>query len=531
MLSFASRQLWIHPAGSDQEKKAIIKKLNETDERLYIAANLVVANCVNEYWETQDDHIPYLSYQKVIAAIEDQLVDAIKKKVDKDISKQERDALQKTIWELKDKKMEVTRDFQKHELFEECKSKPILKQLATLFPVIPADILLQIVFRITQNFLKELKRIREGTYKMPYFTQGTSMPFSFSNNFAPFDKRGENIYFNWLDGMVFKIEFGKHQEEDRNLIERFVSGKLDFKNLGDSSIKIDKHRERIYLFLVIKEPPAEQTKPLDKSLSLGVDVGYNVPIYWGLSNFKASGKIGDGRVIKAKRAQLDNQRKVIAAKQKEAQSGHGQSRKLEALRNQRKNERSFFTNLNRKFAKELITIALRKGAGVIKLEDCNFDDLQKKEVKRIRDKNIELAKNAQQRSSREKEKDTRTLQQYRFWSYAQLQRFIIQRAEKFGIEVVYIDHRKTSRYCHICKAEGFRPPQANHDLLVFNYLDKKTNNSHDKCAARQDCPLIEKELTWKNKEGRVWKRKHWVIDADKNAAFYIAASQQIVKKL
>lgn len=537
MLTYTSRLLRINPIGNDQEKSEIARKLFALNEMLYIPGNLIVADCINEYWDRPENDIPYLVHQQTVERLENDLVDAIKKAHEKNLSPQQKEAAQLTVHGLKDAKETYIRDVQKHELFAECNAKPVLSQLEIRFRDIPRDVLLQLVFRTTQIFLKELKRIRAGTYKMPYFTKGAPIPFSFNKNFTPFEQKEKDVQFKWLDGMKFTIAFGKDRSGNRELIGRFLSGELDFKNLGDSAIKVDRNKEEIFLFLAVKEPPQKLVapKPLDKNLCLGVDVGYNTPIYWGLSNYKASGKIGNGAMIKNKRIAFENIRKRIAEEGTSIQSGHGQKRKMEKLRTLRKNERSFFTNLNRRIAKELVTIALKKGAGVIKLEDSNFENLQKAVVAKIRKENVKESKQGKPRTAQQKAYDQRALQQYRFWSYAQLQKFIIEKGQKYGIEVVYIDHRGTSLYCHVCKLRGCRPEKKNHEFLFFNIacLDKRDGKHHflRKCDNRKDCPLEQTEFLEKDRTGAQRKNKHWVIDADKNAAFYIASSNRFVKKL
>lgn len=523
-----TRKLWIEPVGDAIQAAKVQELLSGIDDHYYIAANLVVADCFNEYWTQKSENIEYLKDQERIKTIEAQIAPTIVKMHDKETGAEEKERLRTHITSLKQEKNRIVYHEQKRKLSKECAGKPILQHLIQRFPAIPKDVLFQTVFLTTQRFLKELENIRAGTYKYPYYTKGAPFPIGFDENFTPLtlDAEGKNIFFTWKADanteIPFKINFGKDNGGVRKVIEWLVNAENYYKLIGDSAIKIDRNRERIFLHLIIKEP-APIAPPLDKNLTLGVDIGYNVPIVWGLSTQKEWGMIGDMGQIKHLRQQFNKKWQTLSKSMKDSRKGHGTKRKAVKLERGtvRMNERNFFRNLYRSYAKQLVEVALAKGVGIIKLEEPNFKDQQEKDRIKAKKKNIEQAKAGVQK--KEQSPEDKRLESYRFWAFRTTLKYIQEKAEKAGIEVVYIKPDFTSKQCHRCdrrinKDAGEKREGAN---LIFN----------TKCN-KEDCVLEEREIKTKESGDKYpKKRKKWIIHADMNAAFNIAKWPVIVPKI
>lgn len=517
-MPITTRKLWIKPTGTKEEIKEIEKELYQIDDNYYMAANLVVADCFNEYWTKDINDIQFFMDQRKVDEVEEMLVPAIQELHKKETTVERKDELRKVIGELKKEKDQIIRYVQKRNLSKECETKPILNQLINQFKTIPESVLFYTVFQITQRFLKELISMREAKYKYPYYTKGAPFPIGFDDNDIPlYIKDGSSdIFFKWkVDStkeIEFVIDFGKDKGEVRKIMELFLTKELDHTHIGDSTIKADKNRERLYVQLVIKEP-AVIPPPLNKGLVLGVDVGYTTPIYWGLSDFSDSGVIGDGNQIKAKRAQFNMRLKEVSESLKFAQTGHGKIKKLQALRvTIREKESNYFKNLYRDQARQVVETALLKGAGMIKLEHPDFKKMIKEQAKQAREQNMQEASAGKRKI--EKNKNDKKLEEFQYWAFSKTLRFIEEKAEKAGIEVVYIKPEFTSKKCHGCGLLGERLKQ----YLVFDY----------KCE-RDYCPLHEKKIEIKNGKYSKWQRK-WVVSADENSAFNIANWTEIDTK-
>ncbi|MDB5226631.1 MAG: transposase, OrfB family [Bacteroidota bacterium] len=516
-----NRIMEIKPIDSDTSiKKATLDTLEYLFRNLYFFANLTVAHCFETYQNTDPNSIPYLQGMERVKRMEKKLQEWYNT-VASTRSGEERILWQEKISRLTEIKRYYRRYVLKKIFAAECRRSSYLQTLQTRFPQIPTIVAFNTFFEVSQQFLSDWPRVRESTRQLRQYSKGMPIYFGYDSNFHPFyihktDTGKEQIRFKWaLDKeLTFAIEFGRDKSENETILRTHIIGQQDgFKKLGDSFIQMDRRKNKIFLNQVFKldQPTKEVSeKILNPDLILGVDLGIKVPIVWALSNGNESGEIGSKHKIPKLRAQFYNRINNLQADLKsEGASGKGQLGRLQPLHNLRKKERDLIKQINRDLAKTLIEIAVKKGAGTIHLEDLDFTERKKLWIagrKLLNDNLTEL----QIIKTYDSYYD-RMLLMFRNWSYAQLIRFIKEQAENYGIQVLFIDPRNTSRHCFVCKARGERKKQ--------EFLEIKKPRE---CGI-SNCPCI-KEKTRQLKRNDVVTNILYFIPADRNAAYNIACN-------
>ncbi|HWB61922.1 MAG TPA: zinc ribbon domain-containing protein, partial [Chitinophagales bacterium] len=291
--------------------------------------------------------------------------------------------------------------------------------------------------------------------------------------------------------------------------------------IGDSHLKLDWRRRKLFLQQTFKlrAEPKHDASFFKPGLCMGIDLGYKIPLYWGLSDLSDAKPLGDKEQVLKMRNQYFNRIRDLQRKVKTAAlGGNTAHNKLKELQLLRKKERLAVKQLNRRYAKRLIKIALEKKAGTIILEDVDFAAARERAAKGSIALNEKLT-----RSKTEKSYPSvfdRLLLMFRNWSYGQLVRFIKEEADKQGILVTFIDPKYTSRVCSVCGMVGNRSSQ---EFLQI----KKAACDKGNCPAKNIKEIKtadERQKKIDEKKGQPYKPKYQdhKISADRNAAFVIA---------
>lgn len=223
--------------------------------------------------------------------------------------------------------------------------------------------------------------------------------------------------------MEWDLSFGRDRSNNREIVERVLSGQYD---VGNSTIQETKNKKR-FLLLVVKIP--KQRTMFDPNRIVGVDLGINVPLYAALNDNEYGG-MGIGS-----RDQFLKMRMRMAAQKQELQrnlrnttnGGHGRAQKLQALDRLEGKERNWVHLQNHIFSKTIIEYAAKNNAGVIQMERLTGFG---------RDNNDEVVSGFKFI--------------LRYWSFFELQTMIEYKAKAAGIEVRYIDPYHTSQTCSFC---------------------------------------------------------------------------------
>lgn len=125
-------------------------------------------------------------------------------------------------------------------------------------------------------------------------------------------------------------------------------------------------------------------------------------------------KFFSGKLVGYIRRHFRSQRKAL-----------GKSKALRAIKSAGKKERRCIRDFNRKLAKEIVEFAYKFQCPVIKMEKLN--DIRKE---------CKTVKHAD-----------RTIHS---WAFYQLQEYIKEKAQKYGIPVVMVEAKYTSQRCFIC---------------------------------------------------------------------------------
>ena len=291
--------------------------------------------------------------------------------------------------------------------------------------VIPSDVLTNLNQNISSTYKNYTSEVERGDRTIPNFKRGIPVPFSIKSHGELMLKRrsDDSIYICFPKGLEWDLSFGRDRSNNREIVERVLSGQYD---VGNSSIQEGKNKKH-FLLLVAKIPKEANT--LCKDRIVGVDLGIAAPLYAALNDNEYGGlSIGS-------RDQFLKVRMRMAAQKRELQrnlrgttnGGHGRKQKLQALERLEGKERNWVHLQNHIFSKSIIEYALKNNAGVIQLERLtgfghDVNDEVRDEFKFI----------------------------LRYWSFFELQTMIEYKADTAGIEVRYIDPYHTSQICSFC---------------------------------------------------------------------------------
>ena len=332
------------------------------------------------------------------------------------------------------------------------------------FPDMPSHIKASLNDVIVEKYKRELKEVRQGKRAISSFKKG--MPIPFMKNSLRLRKEENEIYLYWINDIKFFLHFGKDFSNNRAIVERVLANQYQ---IGDSSIQVAE--KKIFLLLVVKLPDEEKQR--DTSLSVGVDLGINVPAYCTLSEGYGRLAIGNRDDFLRVRLAMQRRRKEVQRSLVVTAGGKGRTKKLKALERFKDQERYFVRTYNHTVACRIVDFTVRYNAGIIKLELLEGYG---------RDENGKLLKGDFI---------------LRNWSYFELQTLIEEKAKREGIQVVFIDPYHTSQTCAECGhyEEGQR--------------------------------ILQQEFVCKNPD---CKNYNETVQADYNAARNIARSTKVVTK-
>lgn len=397
------------------------------DDNLYKAANTVVSHqYFNHELKTrlQISHPKYRQVKKELDKIDQLLLDTTIR-TDKDVLHNQRREL---FTEMKQITSEI--DQQQKAILNTSLQNTTYQVISEMFPNIPSTIRTSLNSVVQQSYKVTFTELLQGKRSLPTYRKGMPIPFQFSSTFKK-DEDG-NVSFGWLQGTEFVLRFGRDRSNNRSILDKILSGEYKAR---DSSIQLKDTK----LFLLLVVDIGELSSQLDTNLSVGVDLGINVPVYVALNDGFARQSIGSREEFLNIRLRLQARKRQVQRDLKHANGGRGRSKKLSALDTIQDKERNFVRTQNHTFAREVINFALKYNAGVIQME--------KLEGIGDRLENSFLTRN---------------------WSYFELQQLISYKAKYYNIEVRFINPKHTSQTCSFCNhwEEGQRLTQK--DFLCKN---------------------------------------------------------------
>ena len=347
--------------------------------------------------------------------------------------------------------------------------------------VIPSHVLTCLNQNISSTYREYALDVEHGRRTIPNFKKGIPVPFPIKATGELLLRKREDgsIYIRFPKGLEWDLNFGRDRSNNREIVERVLSGQYD---VGNSSIQETKNRKR-FLLLVVKIP--KESRTLNPDRVVGVDLGVNIPLYAALNDNTYGGlSIGSRDQFLKVRMRMAAQKRELQRNLRVATNGgHGRKQKLQALDRLEGKERNWVHLQNHIFSKSIIEYALRNEAGVIQMERLTgFGHDRNDEV----DEGFKFI--------------------LRYWSFFELQTMIEYKAKTAGIEVRYIDPYHTSQTCSFCGhyEKGQRVNQA-------TFICKNPDCTKGKGKERSDGTF----------EG---------INADWNAARNIALSDKIVER-
>ena len=481
-----TRKLEIKVANEGEQKQESYKLLKEYSDNMHKISNFIVNNMyMNDMIQDKfvyHDKILKEKVEKADIKIKDlyskrgKQEHLLKSEEDKDKVKKLEDSIQKHTKDIekavKDKNnltTESSKEFREQfrDIYNIQFSSSLGQYIRSEFPTIPDTILSPAISELG-FYGKEMWKVKTGQESLKTFRKG--MPFNTRGRDLKFLEDGSNVYINWVKKIVFKINFGRDNSNNRYIIDKVLDGTY---KVCDSSIS---HGKKTFLNLCIDIP--ENEHKLDEDMVLGVDLGLAVPAYISTNKgyFRQSlGSIGEFLRIRTQmQARLKQLQKDVVL----ARGGHGRARKTQALDRLYGKERAWVKTYNHKISKAIIDGAIKNQCKTINLEFLK--GYGKKET------NDFVLRN---------------------WSYFELQQFIEYKAKKNGISVTYIDPYHTSQTCSQCGhyEKGQRLNQKNFKCKSCGFEDNADYNASRNIAKStqyvdsiQDCQYYK--LKAKNKD-------------------------------
>lgn len=293
---------------------------------------------------------------------------------------------------------------------------------------LPSSIRASLNRQVNKKFQADVKEVLKGQKTIANYRL-KNMAIYFPTQGTKIFEENEKIYFrpSFKGKMTFALRFGRDLSNNRVIIKRIMKG--DY-SLSDSYLKFDKNK--LFLYAVVKGQK-EVTPQLDDKTYVGIDLGIAKPAVCAVNNSDRCKFIGDGTFIVHKRNQFyrDKNAKKRSINSM-ANGGKGYKRKMNPVDRIKDKESKFFTNINHNLSKQIVQFAKRNKASFIKME-------------------LLEGINGYQKSKLLKD-----------WTYHQLQTLIKEKANREGIEVVFIDPYHTSQTCSKCGhyEVGQRPTQS-----------------------------------------------------------------------
>ncbi|MBO5860337.1 MAG: transposase, partial [Alistipes sp.] len=325
------------------------------------------------------------------------------------------------------------------------------------------------------------KEVQFGNRTIPNYKKGIPAPFTIKDHGRLLLQKREDgsIYIRMPKGLEWDLVFGRDRSNNREIVERILSGQYD---AGNSSIKQAKNG-KCFLLLIVKIPKSNIA--LNKDRVVGVDLGINIPLYAALNDNEYGG-MGIGsreQFLKMRMRMYAQKRELQRSLRHSTNGGHGRKQKLQALERLEGKERNWVHLQNHIFSKSVIEFAQKHNAGVIQMERLTGYG---------KDANGEMREEAKFLT--------------RYWSYFELQTMIEYKANAAGIEIRYIDPYHTSQTCSFCG----------------HYEKGQRINQSTFICQNPEC----KQGKGKQKSDGTFEG----INADWNAARNIALSEQYVDK-
>jgi IS605 OrfB family transposase len=241
----------------------------------------------------------------------------------------------------------------------------------------------------------------------------------------------------------------------RSILERCLSGEYTM----CASELVDSERG-LFIHLVYQFDAPKQ-KELNPGRICGVDLGVKYAAVCAISDMPDRKLFVNGENVIQHCIKLESKRKKVQKLAKyDTHDGHGRKPKTQLSRSIRNKQSDYQKTTNRKYAKDIVDFARKNGCGEIRMEDLSGFSGQHKGDKF-------LGK----------------------WTYYQLQDYITQKADHYGINVVKVKPKDTSRRCSIC-----------------GYIDKDNRTSQEefkclKCGfkANADFNAARNIATWAEK--------------------------------
>jgi IS605 OrfB family transposase len=466
-------EVHLHRHGDSEEAAQRLKEeyriWDEINDNLYKAANRIISHCFfNDAYEYRLKlHSP--RFQE----IEKLLKYAKRNKLTDD-----------DIKALKAERKELFAEFkrQRQSFLGGSEQNSTYKVVTDEFlEVIPSDVLSCLNQNISSTYREYALDVEHGRRTIPNFKKGIPVPVRVKRNGALLLRKREDgsIYLSFPKGLEWDFNFGRERSNNREIVERVLSGQYD---VGGSSIQEAKNGKR-FLLLVVKIP--KESRALNPDRVVGVDLGVNIPLYAALNDNTYGGlSIGSrDQFLKVRMRMAAQKREMQRTLRNSTNGGHGRKQKLQALDCLEGKERRWVHLQNHIFSKELVEFALRNEAGAIQMERLTgFGHDRNDEV----DEGFKFI--------------------LRYWSFFELQTMIEYKAKAAGIEVRYVDPYHTSQTCSFCGhyEKGQRVTQS-------KFVCKNPDCTKGKGKERSDGTF----------EG---------INADWNAARNIALSDKIVER-
>lgn len=467
-----------HGDGEEAEKRRAeeFRMWNEINDNLYKAANRIVSHCFfNDAYEYRlkiqspryNEIQRKLRYSKSNKLTEDEIksLKAERKSLFDEFKKQRQTFLRGGVSEGANPEQNSTYKVVSNEFLD----------------VIPSDILTCLNQNVSSTYKCYSKEVEFGNRTIPNFKRGIPVPFSIKVlKSLMLKKRGDgSIFVYFPKGLEWDLSFGRDRSNNREIVERILSGQYD---AGNSALQEAKNG-KIFLLLVVKIP--KQSNAPDPNRVVGIDLGINIPLYAALNDNEYGGmSIGSReQFLKMRMRMVAQKRELQRNLRHSTNGGRGRSHKLQALERLEGKERNWVHLQNHIFSKNIIEFAVKNNAGVIQMERLTgFGHDRNDEV----DDGFKFI--------------------LRYWSFFELQSMIEYKAEAAGIEVRYIDPYHTSQTCSFCGhyEKGQRIDQA-------TFICKN--------------PECEKGKGKKRSDGT-----YTGINADWNAARNIALSDKFVDK-
>ena len=471
-----TRKIEVHLHCTEENKKELYGIWDTINDNLYKAANRIVSHCFfNDAYEYRLKlHSPrfqeiekLLRYPKRNKLSEEDIkqLKAERKELFASFKKQRQTFLRGGVTEGPNPEQNSTYKVVSDEFGE----------------VIPSDVLTCLNQNITSTYKAYSKEVEYGSRTIPNFKKGIPAPFPIKYHGQLLIKRRDDgsIYIRFPKGLEWDLDFGRDRSNNREIVERVLSGQYD---VGNSSIQEAKNKKR-FLLLVVKIP--KENRALNPDRIVGVDLGINTPLCAALNDNQYGGmSIGSRELFLKMRMRMSAQKRELQRNLRHSTNGgHGRKQKLQALERLEGKERNWVHLQNHIFSKTLIEYALKNDAGVIQMERLTGFGRDKFE-----------------------EVDDGYKFILRYWSFFELQTMIEYKANAAGIEVRYVNPYHTSQTCSFCG----------------HYEKGQRVNQSTFICKNPDC---EKGKGKKRKDGTFEG-----INADWNAARNIAFSKDIVDR-